>query len=81
MRMNKSFKVSDSDFVKATGTSPGCDWCVEVARKRQGVAFRDSKNHAAGTIFFTNNEWQAFINGVKDGEFEPVGRVAKRLKR
>ncbi|MBI2086708.1 MAG: DUF397 domain-containing protein [Candidatus Zambryskibacteria bacterium] len=63
------------------GTSPGCDWCVEVARKKRGVAVRDSRNSQGGTLFFTNNEWAVFTNGVKNGEFDAVGPIAKRLKR
>ena len=78
----KRFKVAEEDFVKSTDTeSKVYTWCVEVARKKQGVAMRDSRNRGGGILFFTNNEWQAFINGVKKDEFEPVGPVAKRLKR
>ncbi|MBI2003615.1 MAG: DUF397 domain-containing protein [Parcubacteria group bacterium] len=74
--------MSDADFAKSTATtSTEYTWCVEVARKKRGVAVRDGRNRAAGTLFFTNNEWQAFINGVKKGEFEPIGPVAKRLRR
>lgn len=82
MARNKMFRVSDADFTKSTATtSTVYTWCVEVARKRRGVAVRDSRNRAAATLFFTNNEWQAFINGVKNGEFDPIGPVAKRLRR
>ena len=79
--MNKKrFRVKKSDFKVSTSTSQGCDWCVEVARTRKGVAVRDSKNRTAGTLFFTNNEWAAFVNGVKGDEFNPLGPIAKRLK-
>lgn len=82
MTKSKGFKVAEADFAKSTATtSKDFTWCVEVARKKQGVAVRDSRNRGNGILFFTNNEWQAFINGVKSGEFEPVGPVAKRLKR
>lgn len=82
MARDKKFTVSDADFDKSTYTeSKDYTWCVEVARKKQGVAVRDSRDRGNGILFFTNNEWQAFINGVKSGEFEPVGPVAKRLRR
>ena len=82
MARSKRFRVTDADFVRSTiTTSTEFNWCVEVARKRQGVAVRDSENPGAGTLFFSNNEWQAFIGGVKNGEFDPVGPVAKRLKK
>lgn len=80
--MNKKFEVADADFTRSTYTdSQKYTWCVEVARKKRGVAVRDSQNPRGGTLFFTNNEWQAFVNGVKNGEFDPVGPVAKRLRR
>jgi hypothetical protein len=46
--------------------------CVEVADLPDGGrAVRDSKDHGHGPILrFTAREWQAFVLGVKDGEFE-----------
>lgn len=44
--------------------------CVEVAHLLGGGrAVRDSKNPDGPMLRFTSNEWQAFIGGVKDGEF------------
>ncbi len=77
----KTFTVSDEDFKTSTDTNYHKAWCVEVAIKPQGVAIRDSKNRAGGTLFFTNNEFQAFLNGAKRGEFEVKGRVSRSLKR
>ncbi|WP_062430967.1 DUF397 domain-containing protein [Herbidospora daliensis] len=45
--------------------------CVEVAQldvDRIGV--RDSKDQHGPALVFTASEWQAFIGGVKDGEFD-----------
>ncbi|MHA6622912.1 DUF397 domain-containing protein [Pseudonocardia sp. DLS-67] len=46
--------------------------CVEVADLPDGSrAVRDSKDHGRGPILrFAAGEWQAFILGVKDREFE-----------
>lgn len=45
--------------------------CVEVADlPGGGVAVRDSKDQAGPMLMFTPEEWQAFIGGVKDGEFD-----------
>jgi hypothetical protein len=46
--------------------------CVEVAFLSGGrVGLRDSKDKGAGpTQVFTRGEWQAFIEGAKDGEFD-----------
>lgn len=45
--------------------------CVEVADNLPGVvAVRDSKNPAGPALIFTPTEWEAFIGGTKDGEFD-----------
>jgi hypothetical protein len=46
--------------------------CVEVADLPDGGrAVRDTKDKGAGPILrFTPAEWQAFVAGVKDGEFD-----------
>ncbi len=46
--------------------------CVMVAMKEGVVAVRDSKDPTKNTIVFTNTEWKAFVDGVKDGEFDCV---------
>lgn len=43
-----------------------------VARDKEGVAVRDSKDPKKKTLHFNNNEWKVFLQAVKDGEFEVV---------
>jgi hypothetical protein len=43
--------------------------CVEVA-KVEGVVVRDSKNPNGPTLWFTIQEWTAFVLGVLLGEFD-----------
>jgi hypothetical protein len=51
--------------------SGGAQQCVEVAQAEDGGRWlRDSKNHAQPAHYFTYDEWNAFISGVKDGEFD-----------
>ncbi|MEU9884397.1 DUF397 domain-containing protein [Sphaerisporangium sp. NPDC051011] len=46
------------------------DNCVEVAVLPDGgQAVRDSKNPGGPILTFTSGGWNAFIRGVKDGEF------------
>ena len=45
-------------------------WCVEVACDGDRVAVRNSSDPERTTITFTLHEWQAFIKGVKAGEFD-----------
>lgn len=45
--------------------------CVEVAHlPGGGVALRDSKNRAKEAHAFTRGEWEAFLTGAKNGEFD-----------
>lgn len=50
--------------------------CVEVTTVRVAdtvtqVLVRDSKNPHREPLAFTQEEWDAFIAGVKGGEFDP----------
>jgi hypothetical protein len=45
--------------------------CVEVAVNLPGiVAVRDSKDRAGGTLVFTSTQWEAFLDGVRGGDFD-----------
>jgi len=43
--------------------------CVEVARIEDGYLVRDSKNPGGAYLAFTDQEWEAFMDGVKAGDF------------
>lgn len=48
----------------------GSDECVEVAKGEDLVFVRDSKAVPRGpALAFTTSEWNAFLAGVKAGEF------------
>ena len=57
---------------KKSSRSTGDSNCVEVATGLEGgaVAVRDTKNRDGGTLLFTSSEWEAFVGGAKDGEFD-----------
>jgi hypothetical protein len=44
--------------------------CVEIAVVAGQVAVRDSKRADSPVLLYTPEEWQVFIDGVKDGEFD-----------
>jgi uncharacterized protein DUF397 len=44
--------------------------CVEVALAQNEVAVRDSKDRGGPVLHFTAQEWEAFLSGVRNGEFE-----------
>lgn len=45
--------------------------CVEVGRSADGVVVvRDTKDRGQPPLAFTDEEWAAFVAGVKAGEFD-----------
>jgi hypothetical protein len=71
-----SFPVREEDFKFPECSNPLClGGCVLIAIKPEGVALRDSKDTKSQktTMFFTNLEWDHFLKGVRNGEFEIVG--------
>jgi hypothetical protein len=64
------FSVSDDDFKKSSFSKNNPQTCVTVAVKKEGVALRDSKNVTKETLFFSHDEWNAFLKGAKSGEFD-----------
>lgn len=50
--------------------SGGNDSCVEVAFVDEAIAVRDSKNPTGAALIYTRDEWDAFLAGCKDGEFD-----------
>jgi hypothetical protein len=57
------------DWVKSS-RSMGSGACVELAAAGQYVALRDSKNPDVPPFLFTRVELEAFLHGVKRGEFD-----------
>jgi hypothetical protein len=60
-----------SDKARAWRRSTHCDTnsCVEVAIADEGVFIRNSRESEGSVLTFTRAEWDAFVAGIKDGEF------------
>lgn len=67
-----TFPVTDDQFKKSSYTHPGgiINRCVAVAITQYGVAVRNSNDPTKNTVFFTNDEWDAFVKGVRNNEFD-----------
>lgn len=44
--------------------------CVGVAADEQGISVLDTKVTDGPELRFTRSEWEAFVAGVKNGEFD-----------
>ena len=62
--------LSGAQWIKSTHSGPDSDDCVEVAFVGEAIAVRDSKNPDGPALIFTPAEWDAFVGGAKDGEFD-----------
>ena len=50
----------------------GGNGCVEVARVGDWVALRDDRDRSGAVLVVPVQEWDAFVAGVRDGEFEDL---------
>ena len=63
--MQDDLKWRKSSFSGGEGGS-----CVEVAETPDGGRYlRDTKDRSRPAHYFTAAEWDAFVKGVKNGEF------------
>jgi hypothetical protein len=56
-------------WTKSSASGPNGN-CVEVALVDDDVWVRHSKAPGEGALCFTRAEWEAFVVGVKAGEFD-----------
>lgn len=59
------FRVSSLTFIKDKYRS-----CVAVKFDGDKIQVRDTKDPNKTTLSYTHDEWNAFIGGVKGGEFD-----------
>lgn len=65
-----SNSACESSWIKSSLSFANGD-CVEVASLPDGqIAVRDSKDTAGPVLRFTSSEWQAFVAGARNGEFD-----------
>ena len=47
-----------------------CNGCVEVGSMAGSILVRDTKSPNSSPQVYSVSEWQQFLDGVKNGEFE-----------
>jgi hypothetical protein len=62
--------LSAAVWRRSSRSGPFSDNCVEVTFVGEAIAVRDSKNQDGSVLLFTPSEWDAFVDGAKDGEFD-----------
>lgn len=55
---------------KATRSANGGNTCVEVARRKEEILTRDSKNPDGPRLIFDHGVWREFATQVKLGLFD-----------
>ena len=73
--------VGNLRWFKSSASAAGN--CVEVAHMPGGgVAVRDSKDRVKAPHVYTSGEWEAFLLGAKNGEFDlPLAYPTKGRRR
>jgi hypothetical protein len=67
-------RPATSDWVKSSLSAANGD-CVEVSNLPGGViAVRHSMDVQGPVLHFTPSEWDAFLGGVRNGEFDRFSR-------
>lgn len=62
--------LSRAQWFTSSRSGSECDNCVEVAFVDGAIAVRDSRHADGPALIFTPAEWDAFVAGAKDGEFD-----------
>jgi Domain of unknown function (DUF397) len=65
--------ATNNESVEVTVTDDAAAVSAHKADAGRLILMRDSKNPDGPVLAFTEDEWRAFIAGVKDGEFDDLG--------
>jgi hypothetical protein len=69
----KELAMENARYVgwRKSSYSDGNGDCVEIGSRPGSVGVRDTKQDGRGPVLeFTQSEWEAFVRGVKNGEFD-----------
>jgi hypothetical protein len=61
---------TDTDWMMSSRSSGNGGSCVEARRYSGSIEVRNSKSPEAGSVRFTLEEWDSFLDGAKKGEFD-----------
>lgn len=58
------------DWMMSSRSTGNGGSCVEARRHGELIEVRNSKSREAATVRFTVEEWDSFLFGAKNGEFD-----------
>jgi hypothetical protein len=64
--------MSTTDWIMSSRSTGNGGSCLEARRADGHIEVRNSKNRSAGTVRFTLEEWDSFLFGAKNGEFDQL---------
>ncbi|WP_431607080.1 DUF397 domain-containing protein [Protofrankia symbiont of Coriaria ruscifolia] len=62
--------VGNLGWITSSYSNGAGGMCVEVAKLDDGVILRDSVQPDGPVLSFSREEWRAFTDGAKEGEFD-----------
>lgn len=62
--------LDGAQWLRSNRGDGGSGNCVEVAFVDGAIAVRESDKPDGPVLLFTQQEWDAFVAGAKDGEFD-----------
>jgi len=63
---------SDTGWMMSSRSTGNGGSCVQARRSAGLIEVRNSKSPDAGTVRFTSEEWDSFLDGAKKGEFDQL---------
>jgi hypothetical protein len=63
---------SDIGWMMSSRSTGNGGSCVQARRQSGVIEVRNSKQPDAGTVRFTLEEWDSFLDGAKKGEFDQL---------
>jgi hypothetical protein len=67
----KASDLANATWTKSARSGPTGGNCVEVTFLTEGaVAMRNSRQPDGPALVFTRDEWDAFVGGARDGDFD-----------
>lgn len=66
----KSADLTNAVWQRSPGSGDDGGSVVEIAFVDGMIAMRDGANPDGPALIFTQAEWDAFVGGAKDGEFD-----------